>query len=123
MCHLPARGTCSASLFAAAAATLAGGRLRPTRRGHRLGEQRLLQLSQHLGALPFDHGHEAAEVEPCEPDAAGRADDAESEVLEEVRGEDRLVDAEALVGRLTLGVAVRERLDRGRTAVAALADR
>ena len=66
---------------------------------------------------------EAAELEAGESDAARRAHEAEAEVAEEVGGEDRLVDVEALVRRLALGVAVGERLDRLRAALARLADR
>ena len=52
----------------------------------------------------------------------GGADDLEAEVGEEVLREHRLVHAEALVGRLPFGIAVRERLDRRRADVRADTD-
>ena len=74
-------------------------------------------------APPSSTASEPAELEPRQPDPPGRAHDPEAEVAEEVGREHRLVHAEALVGRLTLRVAVGERLDRRGAPVACLADR
>ena len=61
--------------------------------------------------LPFDDRLQAAELEAREADPACRAHDLEAEVGEEVLREDRLVHAEALVARLALRIAIRERLE------------
>src|SRR5256885_12978566 len=52
-----------------------------------------------------DLGHEAAELQARELDAAARPDGPETEVAEEIAREDRLVRVEALERRHLLGVA------------------
>src|SRR5439155_20713112 len=71
------------------------GRLGPRRR-HRLGQQSMLRQADRLFANGLRRRDEAAELEAGESDAARRAHEAEAEVAEEVGGEDRLVDVEAL---------------------------
>src|SRR5581483_4180989 len=94
------------------------GALRRRRR-----QERLAHDAEHPLALAFGNGHKAAEVEARELDAAGRADDREAEVRQEVAREDRLVHLEPLVRRVARVVAVRERLERTGAPVASLADR
>ena len=99
------------------------GNVRPGR-GHGLGQpEGVLDDAEHLRPAAFDDRLQAAQFEPGQADAACGPDDLEAEVGEEVLREDRLVNAEALVARLALGVAIRERLQGARAAVARLADR
>src|SRR6266508_123173 len=93
--------------------------------GNRLrrGRERLLDHAQDLLALAFDHRLQAAELEPCELDASGATQRLEPEIRQEVGRKDRLVDLEALVLRVALPVAKRERLECLRTSVPRIADR
>ena len=75
-------------------------------------------FSQHLGALALEHRLQPAELEPAQLDASLSPQRPEAEVGEEVARKDRAVHLEALVGGLALGIAVRERLDRGRALLA-----
>src|SRR2546423_14856524 len=90
---------------------------------HRSRRERFLHDAQDLLARPFDGGHEAAELQARELDAAARPDGPETEVAEEIAREDRLVHVEALERRDLLGIAIRERLERACPLVARVADR
>src|SRR5439155_19138548 len=72
---------------------------------------------------PLLDGLQPAELEARQADPAGRAHDLEAEVGEEVLGKYRPVDSEALVARLALRVAVRERFETAGASIARLADR
>src|SRR5262249_5981790 len=97
---------------------------RRKRRGHRLRHaEGTAHDLKHLLAPAFLDRLQSAQLEPRQADAVRVADDLEAEVGEEVLREHRPVDAETLVARLALGIAVRERLEARRAAVARLADR
>src|SRR5687768_10093149 len=98
-----------------------GTGLGPLRHGRR--RERLLDDAQHRCPLAFRDRDEAAELEPGELDAALGPDELEPEVGEEVAREHGPVDEKALVGRLSFGIAVRERLQRLRALVTRLPDR
>src|SRR5207248_8013881 len=93
------------------------------RLGNRLREERLPQSPQHLPALPFQNGHEPAELQPRQLERSRRAHRPEAEVGEEVAWKDGSVDEEALVVGLALGIAVRKRFERGRALVLSVANR
>ena len=94
---------------------------RRSRSGRRL--ERLLHDTEHLLPLPFLHGLQAAEVQPSQLDASGRAKRPKAEVGKEVAREDGAVDEEALGRRRSLAIAIGERLERPGSLVACLADR
>jgi hypothetical protein len=70
----------------------------------------------------FGHRLQAAELEAGERDPPFPAHRIEAEVGEEVRGEDRPVDEEALVRALSFRIAVAEGLDRLRALLLRIAD-
>src|SRR6185369_16429985 len=86
------------------------------------GGQDFLDPAPEKRRRPLCRRLQPAELEPRERDVALPADGIEAEVGQEIGRKDRAVDQEALVGTLALGIAVRERLDRLRLAVASLAD-
>ena len=98
------------------------GTSRP-RHGRRCRRECLLNDAKHLRALPLLDRREPAELEAAELDTTLRAHGGEPELVEEVAGKHRSMDEEALLHRLAFRVAVRERLERLRAAVARLADR
>src|SRR5262245_28693480 len=94
---------------------------RPLRHRRRL--KRILDDAEDLLAPAFYNRLQPAELEASELNAAGHPDRPEAEVGEEIAREDRLVDEEALIRRLRLGIDVRERLERAGALVLRLADR
>ena len=105
-------------LLRAASGLTAAGR---SGRGRRL--ERLLHDPEHLLPLPFLDGLQAAEVQPSQLDASGRAQRPKAEVGKEVAREDGSMDEEALGRRRPLAIAIGERLERPGALVARLADR
>src|SRR5438034_4880490 len=98
-------------------------RLKAWRNRLRRRSKRSLHDPQHLLALPFDHRHQTAELEPGQLDVARSAQRPEAEIRQEVRGKDRLVHLEALVLRLPLAVPISERLEGLRAPISRIADR
>src|SRR5439155_19215873 len=92
--------------------------------GGRHGRRReeLLQPVEDVRPLALLDGLQPAELQSGELDAAFGPHGQEAKVGQEIAREDRAMDEEALVRRLALRIAIRERLERLRTPVPRIPD-